>query len=132
MTPEQAAQLIKRARELTKDIYPGPWIDDVDGDDGGLRVFNPDHPYDAFYIWFGDMEETEGIDHHTAKFVSNARQLVPDLANALETALARIDELEKAALAFLAQQSQDLGLYDYYPEEEDEATEQPQPDQGQE
>ncbi len=56
------------------------------------------------------------------------KQIVPELTAALTQALARVDELEKLALANMAQQSQDLGLYDYYPDDKLLTTEA---DQGQ-
>lgn len=74
----------------------GEWIDDVDGDDGGLRVYRKgDDKYSLFYFWFGDMEETDQIDHANAHFVSHASKDIPALLAEVERLRAELAELKE-------------------------------------
>lgn len=54
---------------------PGPWQDKIT-DDGDLIVVIPPHEQFCHVLHFGDMENTEGEDHHNAALVAAAPDLL--------------------------------------------------------
>lgn len=95
-------------KKLLGEITPGTWRDTIT-DDGGLVVYLTEppegKPYGCNYLFFGDMEETEGVDHANAEFVADAPATVAAL-------VAEVEQLRAALLKIAAPDYNQLNAYE--------------------
>ena len=90
-------ELIAKAREIDSEATPGPWLKHfydggaghaILGKDPSTMKYTPGIQVCAFNRYWPIREDYD--------FMLESRQLVPDLGDALEKTIARIEELEAA------------------------------------